>query len=164
MQTLFLSIAGVPPVCWAAGSRLPARSALLSLRLRGVHWTPAPQTRPGCSPGPRHLCNSRNRSLRRRAAGVSSRNRSLRSLCTRKEALLAAIGVPEMIVTHGIYPDTSLSSRTCQQSKDRELRMFGMSAERNGVERPARIDSGGTPPLRSLCTRKETYNPRSEQK
>ena len=33
--------------------------------------------------------------------------------------------------------------------------MFGMSAERNEVERPARIDSGGTPPLRSLCTRKE---------
>ena len=32
--------------------------------------------------------------------------------------------------------------------------MFGMSAERNEVERPARIDSGGTPPLRSLCTRK----------
>ena len=27
----------------------------------------------------------------------------LRSLCTRKEALLAATGVPEMIVTHGIY-------------------------------------------------------------
>ena len=24
--------------------------------------------------------------------------------------------------------------------------MFGMSAERNGVERPPRIDSGGTPP------------------
>ncbi len=32
------------------------------------------------------LGSSRNRSLRRRAAGVSSRNRSLRSLCTRKEA------------------------------------------------------------------------------
>ena len=26
--------------------------------------------------------------------------------------------------------------------------MFGMSAERNGVERPARIDSGGTPAAR----------------
>ena len=37
--------------------------------------------------------------------------------------------------------------------------MFGMSAERNEVERPARIDSGGTPPLRSLCTRKETLLP-----
>ena len=33
--------------------------------------------------------------------------------------------------------------------------MFGMSAERNGVERTPRIDSGGTPPLRSLCTRKK---------
>ena len=32
--------------CWAAGSRLPARSALLSLRLRGVHWTPAPGVPP----------------------------------------------------------------------------------------------------------------------
>ena len=37
--------------------------------------------------------------------------------------------------------------------------MFGSSAERNGVERPARIDSGGTPPLRSLCTRKEALLP-----
>ncbi len=36
---------------------------------------------------------SRKRSLRRRAAGVSSRNRSLRSLCTRKEVFLAAIGI-----------------------------------------------------------------------
>ena len=27
--------------------------------------------------------------------------------------------------------------------------MFGMSAERNEVERPARIDSGGTPPVRA---------------
>ena len=27
--------------------------------------------------------------------------------------------------------------------------MFGSSAERNGVERPARIDSGGTP--RRIC-------------
>ena len=33
--------------------------------------------------------------------------------------------------------------------------MFGMSAERNGVERPPRIDTGGTPALRSLCTRKD---------
>ena len=33
--------------------------------------------------------------------------------------------------------------------------MFGMSAERNEVERPARIDTGGTPALRSLCTRKK---------
>ena len=36
------------------------------------------------------LGNSRNRSLRRRAAGVNSRNRSLRSLCTRKKALQPA--------------------------------------------------------------------------
>ena len=28
--------------------------------------------------------------------------------------------------------------------------MFGMSAERNEVERPARIDSGGTPPHLSI--------------
>ena len=34
--------------------------------------------------------------------------------------------------------------------------MFGMSAERSEAQRPPRIDSGGTPPLRSLCTRKET--------
>ena len=37
--------------------------------------------------------------------------------------------------------------------------MFGMSAERNEVERPARIDTGGTPALRSLCTRKKTLLP-----
>ncbi len=37
-----------------AESRLPARSALLSLRLRGVHWTPAPS--PGSKlPGPTRL-------------------------------------------------------------------------------------------------------------
>ena len=34
--------------------------------------------------------------------------------------------------------------------------MFGMSAERNEVERTPRTDTGGTPALRSLCTRKET--------
>ena len=32
--------------------------------------------------------------------------------------------------------------------------MFGMSAERSEAQRTPRIDSGGTPPLRSLCTRK----------
>ena len=66
--------------------------------------------------------------------------------------IVRSAGVPpvsiHVIVRSAGVPPVSISN-------DRELRMFGMSAERSVAQRPPRIDSGGTPPLRSLCIRKE---------
>ncbi len=96
--------------CWAAGSRLPARSALLSLRLRGVHRTPAPP--PGSKlPGPTRL-----RAIHAGVPPVSIRvivrsahSALVRKLCKPRPLLIVYTpyvslrrhaGVPEVLTKH----------------------------------------------------------------